>query len=222
MIRRLATFCALLPLVASLLLVSRPASAQPANLPAADQTAEGKPVVGARCRDAGKMVFVVRGIRHDIRSAYARDFVLSPSETWNIVRRVRKDMTLSGHLEASAGGELGTKGISKLLAKLEIEVHASLEVFGKVYIKKMTTVHKRAHNPTKRNREFIAYKGTHNYRGKYTQFFCTKHPVMTHPEWTIRSKGNWRTHQPLEIGTIRCGAGYPTAVSKFVAGRHCG
>jgi hypothetical protein len=188
---------------------------------ASERTAQ-RPVVGARCKKAGKTVFTLRNVRHEIRVAYARSFVLSPNETWGKVRNVRKDMTLEGRYEATGGGELGAKGLSKLVLKVELELHTKVEGFVKRYTSSTVTVKRRVHNTAKRNKQFIAYKATHDYRGRYTQWFCTKHPVMTHPEWTIRSKGNWRTHEPLEVGTIRCGAGTPTAITKFVARRHCG
>lgn len=224
MARRFAVLAAVLPLVAASLLLIGPTSAGAtgSSASAGERTSQRAPVVGARCKKAGKTVFKLRGIRHEIRVGYARTFVLSPSETWRKVRHVRKDMTISGRVKASGGGELGAKGISKLLIKAEVELHTSLEAFAKRYTSSETTVKRRVHNPTKRNKQFVAYKATHDYRGKYKQFFCTKHPVMTHPEWTLRSQGRWRSHEPLEVGTLRCGAGTPGAIATFVARRHCG
>lgn len=222
MIRRIAVRAAVWPLVAATLVLINPGPSVASDPAATERTAQRGPVVGERCRRPGKIVFQVRDVRHDIRAAYARSFVLSPGEKWEIVRKVRRDQRVSSYTEATAGGEVAASKLGKLLAKVEITVDASLVDFNTTYTRKLTTVRKQAHNTTNQNRQFIAYKGTHNYRGRYKQFHCTKHPVMTRPEWTLRSKGIWRAHRPLEVGTIRCGAGYPSAVSKFVARRHCG
>ena len=222
MIRRFAVLSAVLPLVGTLLLIG-PGPVSASAPPSADETTQSDPVPGDRCRKAGKKVFKLRGIRHDIRVAYARSFVLSPDERLNSVRRVRKDQTVSSHEEVTGGAQLELKGLAKkLLATIEGEVRVDLVDFERKYTSKTTTVRKSAHNTTNKNRQFIAYKGTHNYKGKFKLFHCTQHPVMTHPEWTLRSYGTWRSHRPLEEGTIRCGAGYPSAVSKVVAQRHCG
>jgi hypothetical protein len=221
--RRTSVLTALLALVAGTLLLVGPGPVAASAPAAAGQAAQSGPVPGERCRIAGKKVFKLRDIRHSIRVAYARSFVLSPDERLRIVRHVRKDQTVSSHQEVTGGGQLEFKGlVKKLLATVEARVDVQVVDFETTYTSKTTTVRKSAHNITKKNRQFIAYKGTHQYKGKFKLFHCTKHPVMTHPEWTLRSSGKWRSHRPLEVGTIRCGAGYPTAVSKFVASRHCG
>lgn len=224
MLKRVAVVVTLLGLVAGLTVATPPGSAAVAEreLPSASVVATRGPVVGARCRNAGKHVYQLLDTRNNVNVAYAKSVVLSPGETRGTVRNVRKDMQLSAYLRLSSGVELGAKGLSKLLAKAEARFDSEFVGFAKVYRSETTTVRRRLHNPTSSNKEFIAYKATRDYGGKYKDYFCQKHPVMEHPEWTLRSRGTWRTHEALEVGTIRCGAGTPTAITEVVARRHCG
>lgn len=221
MIRRTAVLTLVAPLVASLSLLA-PAQAAPADEAVEVAAAAKDPAPGQRCRETGKIVMNVRDIRHAVKVAYARSFVLSPGESWRKVRHVRKDEDVSSSYAVSGGFELQGKGLTKLLGKVEAEIGVATEGFSKTYTSTETTVNRRVQNPTRKNKEFVAYKGTHDYRGKYMQLFCAQHPVMSHPEWTIRSQGAWRTHRPLEEGTIRCGAGAPNELTRYVARRHCG
>jgi SpoU rRNA methylase family enzyme len=223
MIRRFAVSAAVLPLLAGTLLLIGPTAASASAPSISAQAAQGDPVLGKRCRKAGKKVLTVRDIRESIKIAYGRSFVLEPGGTLERVRKVRKDQTVSSDERITGGVSGGIKGLAKkLVGSIEAELHVAVVNFDTTYTSRTTTVHKRAHNPTKRNRQFVAYKGTHNYKGKFRLYHCSQHPVMRHPEWTLRSYGVWRTHRPLEEGTIRCGAGYPSAVSKVAAARHCG
>ncbi|PWN04528.1 hypothetical protein DJ010_02540 [Nocardioides silvaticus] len=224
MLKRVAVVVTLLGLVAGLTVATSPGSSAVADREAtiAVDTAARGPVLGERCRNAGKHVYRLIGVKDQVKVAYARSVVLEPGGVKRVIRNVRKDMDLRATINTSAGGELGAKGLSKLLAKAEIRFSAEFVGFAKVYTSRTTTVKQRIKNTASTNKEFIAFKATREYGGKYKDFFCTKHPVMRHPEWVLYSNGTWRTHKALESGTIRCGAGTPTEITAVVSNRHCG
>src|SRR5687768_1471758 len=102
MFRRTAVPTLVAALVASLSLLAPAHAAPPSDEGAAASTTASTtastakaPVVGKRCRDAGKFVYEVRDVRRALKVAYARSFVLSPSETLRRVRHVSKDETVS-------------------------------------------------------------------------------------------------------------------------------
>ena len=224
MLKRVAVVVTLLGLVAGLVVATSSGSSAVADRGTVSTSvgAARGPVVGERCRNAGKHVYQLIDTKNAVKVAYARSVVLSPGETRRSVRNVRKDMHLAAQVKASEGIELGAKGLSKLLVKAETRFSVDFVAFGTYYKSETTKVRRRIHNPTGSNKEFIAFKATREYGGKYKDYFCQKHPVMDHPEWTLRSRGSWHTHHALESGTIRCGAGTPTEITKVVANRHCG
>lgn len=224
MLKRVAVVVTLLGLVAGLIVATSPGSSALAERETASTSvaAARGPVVGERCRRAGKHVYRLIDVKNNVNVAYARSVVLEPGGVKRVIRNVRKDMDLRASFNVSSGGEVGAKGLSKLLAKAELRFSAEFVGFAKVYTSRTTTVKQRIKNTASTNKQFIAFKATREYGGKYKDFFCTQHPVMTHPEWVLRSRGTWRTHKALESGTIRCGAGTPTEITEVVARRHCG
>jgi len=176
---------------------------------------------GERCRDAGRVTFKIRDVRHAIKVGYAKRFYLSPGERVTTIRNVTRDMTVRARYRVSGGGTLGASGAARLLVRAEIRVNASLVAFGSYNKATDVTIRRTVVNDSSRNRKFVAFQATHQYRGRYTRFHCQKHPLQTYPTWVSRGTGEWRSHQSFESGTLRCGAGYPGAVAKFVGRRHC-
>jgi len=218
---RLATLV-LLPLVLGLLAPSGPAQASVTAGPltsAAEASAIGP---GDRCRHAGRYTFTIRDVHRDIKVGYAKRFYLSPGETIRTIRHVRRDMVLKARYRVSGGGQLGASGVAKLLVKAEIAVESSLMAFGSSNKSTEVTIKRTVVNPTGQNRKFVGFKASRQYRGYWTRLYCQQHPLQDYPTWSKLGTGSWRSHERLEEGTIRCAAGYPGAVARFVARRHCG
>lgn len=196
-------------LTAMLMLPSAPASAAPQ--------------AGARCYKPGKTVFTVSGLTTHAKVGYAKPYYLSPGETVTTVRRVKRDMTLRSKVKAKYGGELGLSGLSKLLARAEVKGETKLEVFTYVNTVTKVSVKRKVHNGTRRNKKYVAFKASLGYSGKYRRYICLRQSHMSkHPEWIHNGSGTWRTIAPLEDGNLRCGAGAPGRVAKYVLSRWCG
>jgi hypothetical protein len=216
-IRRLVVVLLTLPLVAGLALLA-PAPAQASG----PEVAASDPVLGDRCHHPGKVTFNVKGVRSEIKVGYAKRFYLSPGEKVKEVRKVHKDMTIKARADFSYDAGGGISGVGKLLLKAEAKTHASLMAFGSYNKATYTTVKQTVSNPTSRNKKFVAFKATYQYQGHFKRLFCQQHPVQAYPTWVDWGKGTWQSHEELEEGTLRCGAGTPGAVATFVAQRHCG
>lgn len=185
-------------------------------VPTASQAADGP----MRCYSPGKTVWKVHHVSHAVKVGYAKRFYLSPGERVRTIRHVERDMFIKARARFSGGGSIGASGLGKLLAKAEVHVNASLMVFGSYNKASSVTVDRTVVNNTSRNRKFVAFKATQQYRGRFTQRFC-QHVPSSYSQWKI-DRGTWRTHKSFESGTLRCGAGAPGAVARVVTARHCG
>jgi hypothetical protein len=208
-----------LQLVLALLLTIAPAN--PADAGAPDMTS-ASPSAGDRCAHPGKYQFVISRVRSKIVVGYAKRFYLSPGEVLREVRHVRRDLVVKAQYEADGGASLGASGAAKLLLKAEAHLNLNLKVFGSWNKATAITVDRTVSNPTGKNRKFVAFKATHQYAGRYQRLFCQKHPISRYPEWIAFGSGSWRSHETLEEGTLRCGAGTPGSVAALVSARHCG
>jgi len=209
----------ILQLVLTLLLTAAPAtSAQPV----ATGVSTASTSAGNRCAHPFRTRFVISKVRSKIAVGYAKRFYLSPGEVLREVRHVRRDMVVKAKYEADGGASLGASGVSKLLLKVEAHLNLNLTVFGSWNKVTEVTVDRTVSNPTRKNRKFVAFKATHQYAGRYKRWVCQKHPLAAYPTWVPMGSGWWRTHETLEEGTLRCGAGTPGSVASVVSARHCG
>lgn len=140
---------------------------------------------------------------------HLRAFAMPPSSSHKVTKTVSKQTRLRARVSYDMQSEIGVSGAAKVIAKASASTHLSLQSSGSRTVKTKVKVTDRISNPTKKNAQFVFFRGNMTAKGAFRYYYCSMYytPTGNVGYFVYYKTGKWRSFAVYSDGAARCGAG---------------
>ena len=125
-------------------------------------------------------------------------------------RTATKQLVLAASVKYNSGLHVEASLPGKILGQAGAKVDLSLAANGKRTTSKSVSVTEYISNPTKRNAQFVFFRGQTKASGTFRHYYCRIYylPGQNYgPSYVTYRDGKWKSYAISGSGALRCGAG---------------
>jgi hypothetical protein len=143
----------------------------------------------------------------------AYNWVLAPGGKKSETEVIDLKTSVTASVEYSTSASISAGSV---IAQASAQTGVKLQASGTVAGGSSFTTYIEQANSTKKNREYVYYRGTMKWYGKYTKYYCdyNSHQVKSR-------SGSWKSWDINYEGTVRCDLAAPNKVSKKAKTKYC-
>ena len=151
-------------------------------------------------------------------------YAMPPSSSHTVTKSASKQTVLKASVAYKSKTDISVSAAKKIMAAASVSAEMTLSASGSRTVDKTVTVTDTISNPSKRNAQYVFFRGNMAAQGTFRYTYCSRYytPTGNIGYYVYYKDGTWKSFQIYSDGAARCGAaGAVNAVTKAALAQGC-